>query len=338
MISSRCLPSNEVVARPIPKHSFYWLIALPLAALFLYLAFRGVDGDRVWHVSTTADLPLLAAGWAATNLSYFVRAIRWRILLSAGQSIPLRTVFWSNSAGYLGNAFLPARAGEVLRSVMISARSNLTKTFALTTALAERAVDAVVLITVSSVVLLTVEQKPAWLAAASKTFAAVGLASLITLVLLPRAHGVLEALLQRFPLPETLRRALLHIAEQIVLGIRSLHHPVRLAGFCSLTVTVWILDAFTATLVARGLGLGLGFGVALLWLTSVGLGSALPSTPGSIGVYQFVTVTVLAPFGFSHSDALAYALITQGLNYLVVAFWGLIALWRYPATAQSAGQ
>jgi uncharacterized protein (TIRG00374 family) len=329
------LPSNELVTRPTPKRSLYWLIALPLAALFLYLAFRGVDWGRVWHVSTTADLPLLAAGWAATNLSYFVRSIRWRILLSAGQSIPLRTVFWSNSAGYLGNAFLPARAGEVLRSAMISARSNLTKTFALTTALSERAVDAVVLITVSSAVLLTVEHKPAWLAAASKTFAAVGVASLITLVLLPRAHGVLEALLRRLTLPEKLQRALVQIAEQIVLGIRSLHQPGRLAGFCSLTAAVWIIDAFTAVVVARGLGLGLGLGVALLWLTSVGLGSAVPSTPGSLGVYQFVTVTVLGTFGFAHSDALAYALITQGLNYVVVVFWGLIALWRYPATARS---
>jgi uncharacterized protein (TIRG00374 family) len=178
-------------------------------------------------------------------------------------------------------------------------------------------------------VLLTVEHKPAWLAAASKTFTAVGLAGLIALVFLPHAGGLVDAVLHRLPLPEKLRRALIHMAEQIVLGIRSLHHAGRLAGFCSLTATVWMLDALTAMVVARSLGLHLGFPVALLLLTSVGLGSALPSTPGSLGIYQFMTVTVLAPFGFSHSDALAYALISQALNYLVVAFLGLLAVWRY---------
>src|SRR6476469_6616310 len=137
MISSPCLRSNEVVAEPTRKRSLYWLIALPLAALLLYLAFRGVDWRRVWHVATGANVKFLAAGWVGNNLSYLVRSLRWRVLLSAGQAIPLSTVFWSNSAGYLGNAFLPARAGEVLRSAMISARSGLSKTFVLTTALSE---------------------------------------------------------------------------------------------------------------------------------------------------------------------------------------------------------
>ena len=318
--------------KPVPRHRrAYWLIALTLAAVLLYFALRGVDWRRVWQVAASANLPLLAAACAVNAFNYLIRALRWRLLLSAGERISLPTVFWTNSAGYLANNFLPARTGEVLRSAMISARSSLTKTFVLTTALSERAVDAVALISISSVVLLTVEQKPAWLAATSKTFAAVGLAGLVTLVFLPRAHGFLESALHRLPLPDRAFRTLLHIAEQIVLGVRSLHHPARLAGFCFLTATIWVIDSTSAILAASALGLHLDFSIALLWLTAVGLGSALPSTPGSLGVYQFVTVTVLAPFGFSHSDALAYALIGQGANYLVVTFWGLLATWRYNA-------
>jgi hypothetical protein len=34
------------------------------------------------------------------------------------------------------------------------------------------------------------------------------------------------------------------------------------------------------------------------------------------------------PFGFSRADALAYILIAQLLNYLVVSFWGLLGLWQ----------
>ncbi len=41
-----------------------------------------------------------------------------------------------------------------------------------------------------------------------------------------------------------------------------------------------------------------------------------------------VAVAVLVPFGFSRADALAYILISQILNYLVVTFWGVIGLWR----------
>jgi uncharacterized protein (TIRG00374 family) len=311
------------------KRKLYWLISLPLAAILLYFSLRGVDWHRVWQVTSSADPRLLLLACVLASFNYFVRAWRWRILIVAGENVPISTVFWSNSAGYMANNFLPARTGEVLRSAMVSGRCGLSKTFLLTTALSERLVDGVALITISSIVLLTVQHKPAWLTAASHTFAAAGLAGLVILVFLPRAHGLVQAVLHRLPLPEKLRRALIHITGQIVLGIRSLHHPGRLAGFCSLTAAVWMLDALTAIVVARDLGLPLGLGLALLWLTAVGLGSAVPSTPGSLGVYQFVTVTVLAPFGFAHSDALTFALISQGLNYLVVAFLGLVALWRY---------
>jgi len=42
------------------------------------------------------------------QLNYFVRAMRWRVLLSAERRIRPLTVFWANMAGYLGNSFLPA--------------------------------------------------------------------------------------------------------------------------------------------------------------------------------------------------------------------------------------
>jgi hypothetical protein len=44
---------------------------------------------------------------------------------------------------------------------------------------------------------------------------------------------------------------------------------------------------------------------------SSGLGSALPSTPGYVGIYQFAAVSALTPFGFSRADAIAYVLVAQ---------------------------
>ena len=67
---------------------------------------------------------------------------------------------------------------------------------------------------------------------------------------------------------------------------------------------------------------------ALVLLAALGLSSAIPSTPGYVGVYQFVAATVLVPFGFSRPDALAYILISQVFNYVVVSFWGLLGLWQ----------
>jgi uncharacterized protein (TIRG00374 family) len=318
------------VTQPRPR-PLYWLIALPLAGIALYFALRGVDWHRVWQVASSANIPLLALAPTVTTVSYLVRAARWRILLRSGGEIGFGTVFWSNSSGYLANNFLPARTGELLRSAMISARSTLTKTYVLTTALSERMLDALALIAISAVVLLTIPHKPDWMAAAARPFAAIAITGTIALAVLPRIKDFIERTIARLPLPEKFRHGLTEMTEQVLLGIRAFHDVRRLAGFCSLTALIWFLDAAGTVVLARSLGLDIGFAIAFLVLTGIGLSSALPSTPGNVGVFQFVTVSVLVPFGIARSDALAFALIGQAANYVVVAFWGLIAVWRFRA-------
>jgi hypothetical protein len=91
---------------------------------------------------------------------------------------------------------------------------------------------------------------------------------------------------------------------------------------------IWAADAAGAIVTARGLGIHFSFGVALLLLTGLGLGSALPSTPGYVGVYQFVAVTVLTPFGVSRDAALAYILVIQVTSYVLVVLYGVPGLYR----------
>ena len=78
------------------------------------------------------------------------------------------------------------------------------------------------------------------------------------------------------------------------------------------------------------------FPAAFLLIASLGLGSALPSTPGYVGIYQFVAVTVLGPFGFSRTDAIAFILVVQALTYVVIGFWGSMGIVRYRRARRSA--
>jgi len=77
---------------------------------------------------------------------------------------------------------------------------------------------------------------------------------------------------------------------------------------------------------------------AFLLIASLGLGSALPSTPGYVGIYQFVAVTVLGPFGFSRTDAIAYILNVQALGYVVIGVWGSIGILRYRRVREIAAR
>jgi uncharacterized membrane protein YbhN (UPF0104 family) len=59
----------------------------------------------------------------------------------------------------------------------------------------------------------------------------------------------------------------------------------------------------------------------------------LPSTPGYIGVYQFVAVSVLVPLGLTRSEALAFIFLFQINTYIVICGWAALGMWRLQKNA-----
>jgi len=304
-------------------------IALALAGVLLYYSLRGIDWHQVWSTLATTQLNYIGFMLIVTTTSLFLRAVRWRVLLQAGGPVSIATAFWATCAGYFGNNYLPARAGELIRTMMVDAEAGLGRTFVLTTALSERIVDAITLVLISSLVLLTLPVRPGWYATAAKPFAIVGICGVLGIAILPRLERFWHYLLDRAPVPERFRGKLKHILEQILFGLRAFHDWRRLAAFLSLTAVIWFMDAIGFILAARSLNLILTVPMTYLLMTGLGLGSALPSTPGYVGIYQFVSVEILMPFGFARAPVIAYTLLLQVLQYISTAVWGLFALLRF---------
>ena len=165
-------------ARPRAKsRAIYWVLSIAFAAVLLYFSLKGIEWRRVGELIGSAKPSYVGLVCLLVSLALLLRAMRWRVLLEAEGAVSMATSFWATSAGYFGNNFLPARAGELVRTFMISAGSKLSKTFVLTTALSERVADAIVLVTISAGVLLTMDSsRPGWLGDAARPFAALGLA------------------------------------------------------------------------------------------------------------------------------------------------------------------
>src|SRR6187551_1277608 len=94
--------------------------AFLLAGVFLFLALRGVDWQQVAGTMKAARPGALAIGcvWASTAI--LLRSVRWAVLLcERGKRVSRWLIFWATSVGYLGNHFLPARLGELMRTAVI---------------------------------------------------------------------------------------------------------------------------------------------------------------------------------------------------------------------------
>lgn len=318
---------------PVPapsRHRFlYWAVALVLAATLLYYSLRGIDWHQVWRTLKTTQLHYLGLLLLTSTTALVLRAYRWRVLLQSGGPVHFSTTFWATCGGYFGNNYLPARAGELIRTMMIDAEARLGRTFVLTTALSERIVDAITLVFISSLILLTLTSRPGWYASAAKPFAMVGICGVMGIAILPKLEHFWQSLVARSPIPQRFRDKLRHILEQILFGLRAFHDGRRLFVFLGLTAVIWFMDAVGIVMGAHAVGISLNLPTAYLLITGLGLGSALPSTPGYVGIYQFVAVTVLMPFGFPQAAIIAFTLLLQVLQYTTTGIWGLLSVLRF---------
>ena len=88
----------------------------------------------------------LMPGIAVYFVGVWVRAWRWHYLLSPIKKIPTRTMFPITTIGYMGNNIYPARAGEVLRAVILKRREGVPVSASLATIIVERIFDGVVML------------------------------------------------------------------------------------------------------------------------------------------------------------------------------------------------
>jgi len=311
------------------------LISVILAAVFLFLALRNLDWQIFIDTLKNAQYAFLPVVLLWSSLSFLIRALRLRVLLTNEKNLPLPNVFWANMAGYLGNSILPARAGELVRAAYLARKNNIGASYALAVGLVERLMDLIALIVLGSFVLSFTGVVSPVFQSALRGVSILGLIGLLTIFVAPHFEKLISRLIMAFPiLGETHKIKLEHFIQQFLNGLKSLHSFKRIVQFTGLTGLIWLMDGVGAVLLAYILKIPLLLQQAFVLLAALGLSSAIPSTPGYVGVYQFVAVTTLAPFGISKADALAYILTSQILGYLIIGFWGMLSLWQFNKKAQ----
>ena len=86
---------------------------------------------------------------------------------------------------------------------------------------------------------------------------------------------------------------------------------------------IWLALAGVNYAVLRALNLEIDVPVLAAFVVMVVLqvGTSVPSTPGKIGIFQYLAVLALAPFGVAREPALTYGVLLH-----VVGFGPLVAL------------
>src|SRR3990172_10313557 len=122
-----------------------WLGVL-ISIVFIWFALRGLHLDEFWDSVRQANYIWVVPGIGVYFVGVWVRAWRWHYLLGPIKKIPTRTMFPITAIGYMGNNVYPARAGVVLRAVILKRKEGVSISASLATIIVERIFDGVVML------------------------------------------------------------------------------------------------------------------------------------------------------------------------------------------------
>jgi len=132
------------------------ILSVVLVAVVLYAVFRrglGFDRGEVWGYVRETDPLLFVLAFALFYASFFVRALRWRVLLAnvgygreSGQPMPsawgLTRIMY---VSWFANCVTVARLGDVYRGYLLKRSAGVSFAVTLGTILSERILDLAVL-------------------------------------------------------------------------------------------------------------------------------------------------------------------------------------------------
>jgi uncharacterized protein (TIRG00374 family) len=312
------------------------LIGIAVSLLLLWWAVRGVHFSLVAEHLRQADPLVMVIAVVVATLCFFIRAIRWRWLLTAddGEPLALAPLWHAVAIGFMANNLLPLRAGEVIRCYVITRLAPVRFSGAVSSVAVERVLDGLTVVGLLVVALLASNLPPdVALGGVPVARAAAGAAALCVLLLLAavlvlvRPLWAERAIRVLVPAPRLAER-LVGIVEGVRQGLSSLRSPRRLGAAAAWSVIHWLVNGAAFWIAFRAFGIPVGYSGALILQGVLIFGIAVPQAPGFVGVFEASIRAVLALYGIDESLALAYAATYHVTTFIPIILLGVASLLR----------
>src|SRR4030043_1741782 len=318
----------------------FWF-GLLISAIFLYLILRKIDFAQLWQVLKAANYWWLLPGVAVYFVALWVRSWRWHYLLRPLKAIPTRSMFPIVTMGYAFNNIVPARAGEILRSVVLKHEEGVPISASLATIIIERVFDGIVMlafifVNLSELTRLTsvsidignfnfgIREVAIW---GSMGFFGV-LAVFLVAAMFPASTDRLVTWLVEHIIPTRIREKTLGISRRFLDGLESLRSPFDVLMVFITSVLIWLLETVKYWFVMHAFSFSVSFLALMLMNGVVNLATTIPSAPGYLGTFDLPGIAVLQAYNIPREVAASYTFVLHFALWFPVTALGLYYMVR----------
>lgn len=261
----------------------------------------------------------------------WVRAIRWKVLLTPLGAVGAWSAFSALTIGYLANNALPARLGEFVRVYVLNRETRIPAPAILGTIILERVFDVLTLVGLLALAGLATGWNSPWnapltglAAAAAAAFAIMYMAASGGIKTSNPAVSALARLMER-----PFGGALTRLTASLTGGFRSVASGKAVAAILGLSVVSWLIESVVYLLVLQALGIHEGgYWLAIVVTCISNLAGVIPAGPANIGAFEFFVKETLVLFGVSDEKGLAFAIAAHFVVLIPPTVLGLLLVWN----------
>jgi len=303
------------------KSGYNWIVGIVLGAIFLIAWIRIVDWQEFLSYFHKFDLKMVLIFSLFYLLAYFLRSLRWRIILKPINKMGIMESFSIFMSGMLINYLIPVRAGEIAKSVILKTRKNVKISESLPSIFIDKLTDLFPIIFILILIpLVSVKLN-------STLYIIIALLFFIFLLFLSflffavnnksKTLKILSFFLKLLPM--RYRKKFEDFFINFVDGMAIMHG--RFAENCIvylLTLFAVLSEAIYIYAVFRAFGSEVSYLKILFGYTLMNLTYILPTPPAQIGSNQFMWVLIFS-FALGVNENLTSAAVT--FSHLLTSIW-----------------
>lgn len=297
------------------KRTLTKIVGFFISSIFLYFTFKEIDFKEVWITLKKVNIYFALLGVILFILANAIRGFRWKLMLKPVKNISAMSCIAAMFVDILGNNILPARLGDVWRTIIVKHKENVPATTAFSSLIIERILDGLIILLGAFIGKLILEEVPE-----SMKKAIIYLVMGIILVVIVFI-GIYIFHEYRY------KNSNSKIAKQVKKIISAFHFFrdfYNTIYILTLSIISWIVEYYSYLYFLKTIGYSGPMSLALFVMVAVNIGVSIPSGPGYFGVFEYATLLAFYAYGLPKELGLTYAFITHALRYISGSLVGFI--------------
>ena len=318
--------------RDLLKLLIFFMIGMSLLVGMLWW----VGIDKLLSAMQRASIGWLLVVGLLVFPAYFVRAVRWRLLLlPVKNKVSLSTAFWTTAIGFMVNTLIPIRLGEFVRAYILGEKEKIGFAPSFSSIIVERTLDLIGLLTLGLISMLMLpvgSSLPGWALNGFKIVSVlIGVILAVIFLGIKKETLIIKLVSEIFKHIPFIRKRVDRITDftrSLIHGLRGLSQEPRIfAANLSLTWLLWLIYCFMVYAVFAAFGYEISIVAVVLGGVLLNMTYILPAAPGYVGTYEAYWTLIFTALGVFQVDVLlAMGLISHLLGIAMMIALGCIGI------------